>query len=161
MESVRFGTIVAIEMASPQGEAHRAVSRGPRACHDPRQTAIPMRRRRLRRRRRLFLRRGRRPSAVRRQAAKRGLGIGGEPGAGITLGEGLQQPPGLREKIVAIHGEDVGGVYDNIDNAVIDSCTRLGGCGWSIARSRSRRAGVHRQRGRQPPVVQTARLSHP
>ncbi len=29
-------------------------------------------------------------------------------------------------KIVAIHGDDIVGVYDNIDDAVLDSCTRLG-----------------------------------
>jgi hypothetical protein len=29
-------------------------------------------------------------------------------------------------KIVCIHGDDIVGVYDNIDDAVIDSCTRLG-----------------------------------
>jgi hypothetical protein len=29
-------------------------------------------------------------------------------------------------KIVCIHGDDIVGVYDNIDDAVLDSCTRLG-----------------------------------
>jgi hypothetical protein len=29
-------------------------------------------------------------------------------------------------KIVAIHGDDIVGVYNNIDDAVMDSCTRLG-----------------------------------
>jgi hypothetical protein len=29
-------------------------------------------------------------------------------------------------KIAAIHGDDLVGVYDNIDDAVLDSCARLG-----------------------------------
>jgi hypothetical protein len=29
-------------------------------------------------------------------------------------------------KIVCIHGDDIVGVYDNVDDAVLDSCTRLG-----------------------------------
>src|SRR5712692_10539206 len=30
-------------------------------------------------------------------------------------------------KIAVIHGDDLVGVYDNVDDAVIDACTRLGG----------------------------------
>ena len=29
-------------------------------------------------------------------------------------------------KIAAIHGDDIVGVYDNIDDAVVDTCSRLG-----------------------------------
>jgi hypothetical protein len=39
-----------------------------------------------------------------------------------------ERPRLVREhlgKIVAIHGDDIVGVYDNIDDAVLDSCARL------------------------------------
>jgi hypothetical protein len=40
-----------------------------------------------------------------------------------------ERPRLVREhlgKVAVIHGDDLVGVYDNIDDAVIDSCTRLG-----------------------------------